>query len=401
MVFLVKGTLTYKCRVTAPDGRSAELSTGCRSKPDADEVEAVVRRWEGEKEKKHARPALVVALVEKRISLVAAFDASLDGRIDQLLSEAPTEPAPKAARDITEFVSEWEAWKGTQRRGKNAIVYYAKQLKALYPEIEAGKLTLAHFTKVEIAKRLDALKVQAPTKNRYKIPVSSFAKFLVRRGILETNIVRDIEGQSENVARMVYYERPEAQRLIFGLHDPIAGVAAFGCGFCMEWGAIAATMARDVSLVKGDEQVYVRGTKTKNRLRRVRLVEENGWLVPVLQAAVANKAPNAKLFPGLSKWVALKQQQKVARDLKIVAVGEAEFSQHNLHDWRSTHTVQLLRDRYAPAVASSHLGHANVGLVYSRYGLFIITREDYERPAKPATTDSTTTPELTLLRDAK
>lgn len=399
MVYLQTGTHTYKCRITAADDRFAVLSTGCRDKADAEDVEKAVRRWEGKKGAKYARPALVVALIDKRITLADAFEASLDGTLDRLLSEAPVEPVPVRARDVTSFVADWHDWQEKQRKGARSADDYLRQLRTLFPEIGSGRLTLAHFTRVEIAKRLDGLDVQGPTKNRYKLAASGFAKFLRRRGVLETNIVRDIEGFGENPARMVYYERGEAMRLVLGLHQPIAGVAAFACGFCMEWGAISALMARDVSLVKGDEQVYVRGTKTKNRLRTVPLVEENRWLLPVVQAAIAGKAPNARVFDGLNKRVAIGQQQRVARALKIAAVGEDRFSQHGIHDWRHTHTVQLLRDGYGDAIAAAHLGHANTDLVHTRYGLFIVKAEDYRRTQR--TTDSTTTTATTLQRGVK
>jgi integrase len=293
---------------------------------------------------------------------------------------------------------------GAAEEGAASADTYLWQLGVLYPEIAEKAFTLEHFTKVELAARLDALDVQGPTKNRYKLAASGFAKFLVRRGVLETNFVRDIEGFGENEERVVYYERPEAQRLVFGLAQPWAGIAAFAGGFCMEWGGLAALLVRDVSLLAGEEQVYVRGTKTKNRLRTVHLVEENRWLLPVLRAAIAGKAPNARVFAGLNKSKALREQRRVATALEIRAVGEDRFSQHDLHDWRHTHTVQLLRDGYSEAIAAAHLGHANTHLVRTRYGLFVVTKADYARrvtTTEPATTTPTTTLEFTRTGGAK
>jgi integrase len=401
MVYLKRGSKTFKCRVTAPDGRWAELSTGCRMKEDADDVEAAVRRWEGEKGKKYEEPALLAALVDKRISLPEAFEASLDGSLEAKLTAMAETPVAPAPVNLGARVTEWHGWKSDpkkQKKGVKSAADYLRQLGALYPEIEDGSFTIDLFTRVELAKRLDGLDVQGPTKNRYKLAASGFAKFLVRRGVIETNFCRDIEGFGENPARMVYYDRPEAKRLIFGLHEPIAGIAAFAAGFCMEWGGLSALMARDVSLAGGEEHVYVRGTKTKNRLRTVPLVEENRWLLPALERAIAGKAPNARVFAGVEKWVALKQQRKVARDLKIVAIGEDKFGQHSLHDWRHTHTVQLLRDGYDEAIAAAHLGHGDTNLVRTRYGLFIVTAADYRRKrvvVEPPTTSATTTLEIT------
>lgn len=378
MVYKKQGTHVYKCRVTAPDGRVAELSTGCRDEEDAQDVERAVRRWEGRQAKRYARPALLTALLDRRTTLASAYDAELDGTLDAL--EAKWASAPAAMRDLTPLVKEWREWKGKQKRGANSAAVYRWQLGMLYPELLAGTFTLDLFTRAEIARRLDALPHQAPTKNRYKLAASSFAKFLVRREVLETNVVRDIEGFGENDERMVYYEREEAKRLVFGLSQPYAGIAAFAYGFCMEWGALERTMARDVTT--GDDgvmEVYVRGTKTKRRLRTVRLLDEHRWLLPVLNAAVAGKAPNALLFAGVTKSKALREQRRVATALKVVAVGEDRFGQHSLHDWRHSHTVQLLRDGYSEAVGAAHLGHANTDQLRKRYGNFIVTAEDYTR----------------------
>lgn len=377
MVYKKKGTHIFKCRVSTSTTDYAELSTGCTVEEDAAEVEMAVRRWEGKREKRHARPALVRALIDGRVTLPDAFDASLDGTLDEL--ETKLSATPVTVLNLGSRVTEWREWKAKQKRGARSAPTYLWQLRQLYPEIDAGTFTLDLFTRAEIARRLDALPHQAPTKNRYKLAASSFAKFLVRREVLETNVVRDIEGFGENEERMVYYERPEAKRLIFGLSQPYSGVAAFAYGFCMEWGGLARMLARDVTLTDGEEHVYVRGTKTKRRLRTVRLLNENRWLLPVLRAALAGKAPNALVFAGLTKWDVLREQRRVAKALKIVAVGEEKFGQHSLHDWRHSHTVQLLRDGYSEAIGAAHLGHANTDQLRKRYGNFIVTAEDYTR----------------------
>jgi integrase len=384
-----KGSNTFRCRVTAPDGRTAELSTSCVEEDDAKDIERAVRRWEGAKGKKYEEPELLAALVDKRVSLPDAFEASLDGSLTAVLKSFAAAPAP--ALNLTARVAEWQAWKAKEKKGAKSAADYLRQLTTLFPEITSKTFTLAHFTRAEIAKRLDALKVQGPTKNRYKLAASSFAKFLVRRDVIETNVVRDIEGFGENPARMVYYERQEAKRLILGLPQPYAAVAAFAAGFCMEWGGIEALQARDVSLLAGKESVYVRGTKTTNRLRTIPLVQENRWLLPILAAAVKGKAPSARVFAGLNKSKALREQRKVATALKVQGVGEEKFSQHDLHDWRHTHTVQLLRDGYDEAIAAAHLGHANTDLVRTRYGVFLVTAADYTRKRVTAPTTIPTT----------
>jgi integrase len=398
MVFLPKHAKTWKLRVVAPGGRSATLSTKCKTEDDAKAIEAAYERWRGNKGEKFKRDALLIALVEKRVELHAAYEAEIDGSLHLLLADAPVAPPP-APRALVSMVQEWHDWKAAQKRGAKSAPDYLRQLKTLYPEITKHTFNVAHFSRVVLAKRLDDLAVDAPTKNRYKLAASGFAKFLVRRGVLETNFVRDIEGFGENDPRMVYYERAEAQRLIAGLAQPFAGAAAFACGFCAEWGAIHNALVRDLDLTKNNERAYVRGTKTKNRLRTVLLVEENRWVLPYIVAAIADKSPNAKVFPGLTKWTLLREQRKAAASLKVEAVGSAKHGTHTVHDWRHTHTVQLLRDGYDEAVAAAHLGHGDTNLVRTDYGVFIVTPADYRR--KRVSTDSVTTSPITPLKAVK
>jgi hypothetical protein len=242
MVFRAQGSRTFKLRVDHPDGRRVTLTTGCVTKPDAEDVEAAVHRWLGRKGKKYARPDLVDALVDKRIALPDAYEADADGTLEALLGKhAPVE----AAVDLTPLLDEWVTDKQKSRKGAGQAEVYREQLLRLYP---SKPLTLAMFTRKEVWARLDALDVDAPTKNRYRSAVSSLAKFLVKRELLETNFVRDIEGYGENDPRLVYYEIDDAKKLIAGMPQPFAGMAAFALGFCAEWTAIDSLLVGDLEL---------------------------------------------------------------------------------------------------------------------------------------------------------
>jgi hypothetical protein len=192
----------------------------------------------------------------------------------------------------------------------------------------------------------------------------------VRRGILETNFVRDIEGFGENDPRKVYYELARGEAADRRTRAAVGRCGRDGLCLLHGRGGDRRGLVRDVDLTKGEESCFVRGTKTVNRVRTVRLVEENRWLLPYIAAAIADKAPNAKVFPGLKRWTLLREQQKVASALEIRAIGEETFSQHTFHDWRHTRTVQLLRDGYEETVAAHDLGHEDVNLVRTTYGEF-------------------------------
>lgn len=380
MVFLAKNGKTFKLRVDHPDGRHVVLSTECTDKDDADEVEAVVRRWQGKRGKKHARLDVIDALAEKRVKLAAAIDAYHEGTLDELLDTHPVE-----APNLLEHVDAWVVDKKKQKKGASMADTYRDQLGWLFPEIEAGTFTLNVFTRKIVWERIDKLDVQEPTRNRYRAAVSSFAKYLVKREIIERNWVRDIEGYSENDPRLVYYEIPDAKRLLSAIdNETVAGMAAAALGFCMEWTALDSALVSDFDLKADPPVAHARGTKRGWRNRFVPLVPELAFVLPYIKRAIANKLPNVKAFDDMPEWRALDMQRAAANNAtpKIVAIGEAEYGQHSIHDWRHTHAVALLRWGYSEQIAADHEGHKNTGMVRSRYGRFKPTKHDYAK-AKP------------------
>ncbi len=383
MVFRAAGTKTFKLRVDHSDGRHAVLSTECTEREDADYIEAVVRRWQGKHGKKHARPDVIDALVSKRVKLAAAVDALDAGTLDALL-----EANPAAGENITLSVLLWHTEKSKSTKGGGQAATYLRQLKTLFPEIEQATFTLSVFTRKILWERLDALEVDGPTKNRYRAAASSFAKYLVKREAIDRNFVRDIEGFGENDPRLVYYEIPDAKRLLSSIeHETVAGMSAAALGFCAEISAVQAAFVSDFDLEADPPVMHVRGTKRGWRDRFVPLVDELRFVIPYIKKAIDGKMAGAKAFDDISEWIALDTQRRAA-DLakpKIVAVGEAEYGQHSFHDWRHTHAVALLRWGYSEQIAADHLGHKGTSLVRDNYGRFKSTKHDYAK-AKPVET---------------
>ena len=78
----------------------------------------------------------------------------------------------------------------------------------------------------------------------------------MRKDILETNFVRDVNGDlyGENPARVVYYERATAKALLKVLPQPLVAIAALASGFAAEWRAIEAMTVADLDLTKASER---------------------------------------------------------------------------------------------------------------------------------------------------
>lgn len=397
MVFQVKGRGPFKLRIVLDDGRSATLSTGMYAREDAAAVETQVERWKGMKGEKYARPDVLALIVLKKIGLCEAYEAQQGGTLQALVDAHKETPPAVPALDLWPHVAAWHAEKAKAKKGAASAEDYLRQLRTLYP-IDAP-FTLDAFTRKEVWSRIDALDVEDPTRNRYKAAVSAFAKYLLKRELLETNFTRDITGYAESDPRVVYYERRDAIRLIHGLDQPFAAAAAVACGFCAEWCAIADLFIEDVDLTKGLERCYVRGTKRSWRRRWVPLVPENRWVLPYIKKAVDGKLPGQRVFAGLREWVMLDAQRKRANELKIVANGEDQFGQHSIHDWRHTHIVQLLRDGYDEQIAAAHAGHKNTDLIRKVYGVFKPDVHDYARATKRMKERKAATNSATPLRN--
>ncbi len=397
MVFRAKGSRTFKLRVEHADGRSATLSTGCILEKDADDVETIVRRWQGRKGKQYARQDVIDALVAKRIRLIEAYEASIAGTLEQLLG---AHPATEPSVDLLPLIDAWHDDKAKARRGGGQASVYKDQVLTLFPQ---RPLTLAMFTRKEVWARIDALNVEAPTKNRYRSAASSLAKFLVKRELLERNFVRDIDGYGEHDPRLVYYEIDDAKRLIKALAQPYAGIAAFALAFCAEWAAIDQLRIGDIALTDDPVIAHVRGKKRSWRDRYVPLVPELAWALKYLKPLLVGKFQGALVFDGVPEWRAIDEQRAAAAMLKLVAIGEEHFGPHSIHDWRQTHAVALLRWGYNEQIAADHLGHKNTMLVRQNYGRFKPTKYDYAKAAvretvRPSATKSATTSKKNLKR---
>ncbi len=373
MVFRAAGAKTYKVRIDHPiDHRRGTFTTGCVVKADADDVERVVHRWQGRHGKKYQRLDVLDAILEKRVALPDAYEAQLEERLDELLgANQPDEPSV----DLMPYLERFVAEKQRSRKGGGQAETYKKQLLTLYPE----GLRLSSFNRKEVWTRLTALKVDAPTRNRYRSATSWFAKSLVMAELLERNFVREIEGFGENDPRLVYYEIADARRLIEGLAQPYAAIAALGLAFAAEWGAIERGLVGDVSLEADPVTARVRGSKRAWRDRVVPLVQELAWTLEFIRPALKDKTKAAHLLENVPEWRAIDVQRETARELEIHAVGEDEFGEHSLHDWRHTHAVALLRFGYSEQIVADHLGHENTTQVRERYGRFKPTKHDYAK----------------------
>lgn len=353
-----QGTSGYwKTRVRHPDGRRIVAGCDTTSKVTA----KAMTRWVAQLYDERTPDGLAVldAIVGRRVTLPAAFD----GRFD-----LPGLLARVRDIDLEPHVARWLAVKQASRKGAASAAKYERQVRRLIPADEP--FALSQFSRATIDAHLRGLDVQDPTRNRHRAALASFAKYLVREGVIPQNPVREIEGWSEGEGRLVHYSREQAQTLVGALAQPYAAIDALMVGAGLEWQAVARLRARDLDLTAGTVQAH--GGKTRWRNRLCRIVEE--WTIRSIAPALKGKLPDALVFDGITEWGALAAHKAAAK-----AKG---LPPSTLHDWRHTHAVLMLRAGYKPTVVAHQLGHRDTSLVWSRYGRFVVDSSDYVLPAR-------------------
>jgi integrase len=351
MVFKAKNAHTFKLRVTLADRRSAICSTGTTDKRVAEDVEGMVKRF-----RRLRRWDVLEAIVLKQVTLAKVYDADQAGTLDALMAELTDV-------DLDPLVTEWSA---------RAIPKYVRQVRRFIPE--GKRFLLSRFSRKAISAFLAALPVDDPTRNRYRAALSVFARWLVEREILETNVVRDVKMYKEHDPRMVWMTWQDAERVAAAAPEPVRSLLILMAATGMEWGAAKVLTAADFNT--DERRVWARGSKNRWRHRVVRYE-------PFADAAVARlldgKLGHTRLFPGIKHkdtLAAFRNAQK--------AVG---IEGHTLHDLRHTYAVNGLKIGHAEQAVAHQLGHKNTNQVRSNYGRYIPDDRDYAA-TNPATTDA-------------
>lgn len=357
--FLSKGGKTYKARVRDREGRRYIRSLGTRSKAEARLVEA----WLTDR---HHRGdfRILDAIITGRVSALDAYRRSNDGTLLDHLAALEAKALEAAEPDVSALVGEWSRVARSEK--------YVRQVRAMVP---AGqRYPLSRFTRSAISAHLAALSCSEPTKNRHRVALSQFSRWLVEREHLTANPVRDVRGFRERDPRMIHYTREEARAVSDRLPSPYNVAAAFMWGAALELGAVIALRARDVDLET--REVQARGTKSRWRTRTVRVTEDAAWAL--IRAYVRMRLPDGLLFPEFRER-GFRLAHRAACEAAGVAVSR-------LHDWRHTYAVQALRDGLPVQTVKRQLGHSPHSTMLERvYGAWLPKSDSDYLATNPAT----------------
>lgn len=327
--FRAKDAKTYKGRAWDRAGNRYVRSLGTRDKREANLVQAFLA------ERRRLRDWRTLdAVIASRLSAIDAYHASTDGTLVATLDELDAAAKEDEDTDLSPLVDQWPA-----RSEK-----YRRQVRTMIPK--GARYPLSRFTRKAISTHLNALPGSSPTRNRYRVAFSQFARWLVEQEHLPSNPVRDVRGFKENDPRMVHYTRVEALAVINRLEWPYCIIEALMFGAGLEVGAVLALRRRDVNLET--REVAARGSKTRWRTRTVRVTEDKVW--PLIASYMRGCTPDAAPFARITERKALEAHKAACK--------AAGVQPSTLHDWRHTYAIQALKDGMAPQTVKHQLGHS-------------------------------------------
>jgi len=323
------------------------LSCGTRDRHTANLVEQFVR-WLVYKSTKER---LALEVLTGKIALVKAFDYHNAGRLDDLLI------TPKDDPQLLPLLRDWN---GGER--------YRLQVGRFI----TGDFRASDFTRKRVAEFLSGLPFSGSTKNRHRAALSTFARWLVEREVLDHNPVRDVRMSKENPARMTWLERDDAKRLILAVQLPFRAAIALMAATGMELQAVERVRRRDVDLVA--RTVRARGGKNYWRDRVVRATELWAW--EIFAEYARDYLPDAFVFGDVSRDTIRAHHHRAAKLLGLPRT--------TLHDWRHSYSIWSLRDGLAPTVVARQLGHKDTMLLQTVYGRFVPDERDFDTHATRA-----------------
>ena len=293
------------------------------------------------------------ALATGKLEVARVWDAYSRNTLDALRADLDD-------LDLEPMVERWH--EELASKGLRSADRYVTHVRELIPEGE--RFPRSRFTRRTVSEHLAQLEVTGSTKNRHRASLSVFARWLVEREVLETNVVRDVRAARPNPGRMRYLERDEIPRVVAQLPERYRALVSLLYASGMELSAALRTRRRDVDLTRGT--VHAHGSKTAWRNRVVRV---EAWALPALSAACATCEPSGLIFAGLSEYATLAAHTRALEAL--------ELEHATLHDARHTYAVNALRDGMSPQVVAHQLGHRDAYLTLTLYGRFIVRDSDY------------------------
>lgn len=274
--------------------------------------------------------------------------------------------------DLEPYVAEWLKNPGGKvKPGSDSAKHYEHHVRGLIPK---GKpFPLHEFTSARVQQHIEELEASPATKRKAGAAISSFAKWLFRRGILKQKPMRDVELPAAGPPRLNFLETPDAIRLADAQPGQYRAFSAVLAGSGIEVSVLLAIRPRDVD--RKHRSARAPGTKTYTRDRIARIAE---WAWPYFEPLLKGKHPDARVFDQIpDRWRAADVHNDAIASL--VEKGHAIFGGYTMRDARHTWAVRAVSSGMPIELVARQMGHVDGTLVLKVYGRFVPKHEERQR----------------------
>jgi integrase len=219
--------------------------------------------------------------------------------------------------------------------------------------------------------------------------VRTFANWLIRRGTLRDNPVRQVRMPPVPPPRTIFLETADAIRLAEAQPSPYREFSALLAGSGIEVSVALELRRRDVD--KQHREIRAKGTKTHARDRVVRVAE---WAWPYIVPLLKGKHDDDYLFETIpDRWIAADHHRAAIEKLVNGAPADGDrpevkgspvFKGYTMRDHRHTSAVRAARAGVPFEIIAQQLGHVDSTLVSKVYGRFKPRQDERDKWEKIA-----------------
>jgi hypothetical protein len=381
--YVRKGRKIFEMRVPLRNGGDGPIRTcGTTDKVIADEMEALVKRLA----KKEKYWPLMEAVTQNppRLTLKELWHADNNDMLDELMASLD-DP------DLAEYLDDWEKWVNSNLNHTTTAAMYRMQVSTLIAPDggDSEAFPKSELTTARVNTWLADYGGSSGYKRKLLYALFSFIRYLIEAGVFETNPIDKITRPKKGKKDTRWETEENDIRIVVAAPAEYQGLFAFIKSTGSEVSPPLADefTAREIELWPEDEGRYcglahVPGTKTETRDRHDVYIEK--WARPFLERALHGLLPNAKVFPGISRYQAHWHHQNAADAVQVLRY----TLRHARHSWAVR--ARKCRPQVSFEAIAEQLGNT-VAVVADVYAQYKMSPEERRKEGAPATNSATQT----------
>jgi hypothetical protein len=373
--YIRKGRKVFEMRVPLTrghgDGPIRSLET---DDPDVkDDIVSLVKRL---LKKPEYFPLIdAVTMTPPKVSLMDVYIADKANRLPELLKRL-------ADVDLTLYVDGWEKWVRSNLGDTGTAEMYRAQVETLIlPDgDESPEFLQSELTTARVNTWLSEKTVTTGYKRKLLYALFSFVRYLIESGVFDRNPIEHITRPKKGKKRVRWETEENDIRIVRAAVGQYQSLFAFIKATGAEVSPATMLTPREIEVWPKDDGRYcgfahVPGTKTETRDRHDVLIEK--WARPFIERAIQGKLPNAKVWDGISRYMAHWHHQNAATAVEI--------ADYTLRDARHSWAVRgrKARPQVTFEAIAEQLGNT-VAVVADVYADFKMTPEERIRDGAPA-----------------